>query len=52
MDDKERRDVSHQYVWNKQQFEDVDASNTDYLLGECPLGFVRQGRRSAFSVNM
>ncbi|XP_069992427.1 alkaline phosphatase-like [Penaeus vannamei] len=31
--DKKTRDLNAEYVWNKAQFESVDARHTDYLLG-------------------
>ncbi|KAK3103756.1 hypothetical protein FSP39_021671 [Pinctada imbricata] len=31
--EKQRRNVSHRYVWNKKQFQDTDPETTDYLLG-------------------
>ncbi|XP_060579729.1 alkaline phosphatase-like [Ruditapes philippinarum] len=33
MKEKAQRNVSHSYVWNRDQFSTIDASNTDYLLG-------------------
>ncbi|XP_060068552.1 alkaline phosphatase, tissue-nonspecific isozyme-like [Ylistrum balloti] len=32
-DDKDRRKLSAEYVWNKSQFDSVDPRNTDYILG-------------------
>ena len=32
-EEKAARNKVHEYVWNKQQFEDVWANKTDYLLG-------------------
>lgn len=31
--DKVDRNVSHQYVWNRDQFMTVDGTSVDYLLG-------------------
>lgn len=33
VNEKVGRDVSHQYVWNKGQFDAIDSSATDYILG-------------------
>ncbi|KAL3862364.1 hypothetical protein ACJMK2_008335 [Sinanodonta woodiana] len=32
-EDKEARNKTHSYVWNKQQFDNVDPKSTDYLFG-------------------
>ena len=33
--DKKERGLHADYVWNKSQFDNVDARRTDYLLGNC-----------------
>ncbi|XP_053405179.1 alkaline phosphatase-like [Mercenaria mercenaria] len=33
LNDKEERGVSHDYVWNRDQFLEVDGNKTDFLLG-------------------
>ena len=34
IDDKMNKSVTHEYVWNKDQFDDVNPLETDYLLGK------------------
>lgn len=34
MFEKQGRNVSHQFVWNKEQFDHVNPTQTDFILGE------------------
>ena len=37
-----RNNKRAKYVWNKRQFDAVDARNTDYLIGKQKTGNLRQ----------